>query len=214
MASAAAAAAGATQLGDDWQAASLPCTKAGAAGAPRVLDLTNIVRDNGGNLSRKSAPECADILEPVVRSRAPGAPSMAYAVHDTAMTEMSTAGSVAAKRTAGARVIALWVLEALRGHLYVKGNKVYLPAKPAPAAAQTPTGAAAAGAAATGDAAATTAAAAATAAAEPAATEAATAPAPTAATPAPGAAAAAAAASGGTASGGAEVLKVVPPTPA
>ncbi|CAN0395820.1 unnamed protein product, partial [Laminaria digitata] len=130
----AAVTAGASPLDSNWSVGSLLCTKPGLKGGPRVLDLAKIITAGGSNLAQLSVLECVTLLAPLVQSLGYQEVPSFQAMADATVAAEATVGTVAFKKAAGPRVIAAWALEGLRGQLYERGAKVFLPALPTPGA--------------------------------------------------------------------------------
>ena len=123
----AAVTAGASPLDHNWAIESLPCTKLGMKGGPRVLDLSKIIDSGGSSLAQLSvrrAPRASD--ETLGHQEVSSFKAMTQAMG----AGEATVGTAAFRKAAGPRIMAAWGLEGLRGSLHSRGSKVFLPALP------------------------------------------------------------------------------------
>ena len=100
----AAVTAGASPLDHNWAIESLPCTKLGMKGGPRVLDLSKIIDSGGSSLAQLSVLECVELLAPLVESLGHQEVSSFRAMTQVMGAGEATVGTAAFRKAAEPRV--------------------------------------------------------------------------------------------------------------
>lgn len=127
----AAVTAGASPLNLIWAIGSLPCTKPGMKGGPRVLNLSKIVGSGGTSLAQLSVLDRVELLAPLAESLGHQEVSLFKAMTEAMVAEDATVGTATDRKAAGPRVMRAWGLEVLRDSLHSRDSKVFLPELPA-----------------------------------------------------------------------------------